>query len=117
MTEPETHARALLIPTDSRDSIAEVLIDLSDGGYAQLRAMLSDEPEELELAQSPGCVAFFSPRAADEGRNNRATQLLSYALTAGDWLAGPVVLCGQQADTGLCSLPAELTLARVLEVT
>lgn len=109
---------AILIPEDSRDPITGVFLDPSDGGYGSLYGILAGEPEEIELTRSPGLAAFVdeAARRSDAPRNNRATQLLAADLPAGGWVAGPLVLAGQQEDGGLAALPDDVTIAKLREV-
>lgn len=119
MSQPAV-ALAIVIPSDTRDPLAGYALDMSDGGNASLWAVLEGEPEEVAVPGRDDLVAFINESAAREGapRNNRATALLHGELPSGAWVAGLCVIAGQLPDTGLTTLPADLTiegLSAVLE--
>lgn len=120
MLEPDSlgTARAIVIPEDSRDAIYEVQLPMTDGGLAALWRLVDGEPDEVTLRRRD-VVVFRAESALRDlrSRNNRATRLMHQRLPAGEHIAGPLVICGQQRDTGLVDLPAEITVGFVETLT
>lgn len=120
MLEPDSlgTARCIVIPEDSRDAIYEVQLPMTDGGLAALWRLVDGEPDEVTLRRRD-VVVFRAESALRDlrSRNNRATRLMHQRLPAGEHIAGPLVICGQQPDTGLVDLPAEITVGFVETLT
>lgn len=112
MTDP---VRAILVPEDGRHPVRDVRIAVLDGGLQAIGELVSGLPDEIPFPGRADVIAFICEDAKVEGqpRNNRATALLAPAMTPGDWIAGDMVLAGQQDDGGLCALPDEITAERV----
>lgn len=107
--------RCILIPDDGRFAIFETQIDAElDGGWSSLWERLDGEPEELLYPGRDDVVAFVAEGSEEAGSlNNRATLLLRATLRPGGRVAGPLAVCGQNPDTGITDLPADVTVASI----
>jgi hypothetical protein len=112
-------ARCIVVPEHGGDPVWEVMIKLSDGGFAHIWQLLADEPEEVAYKGRPDIVAFRSESGMRSGwpRNNRGSRLMHASLPVGEWIAGPLVLCGQKPDGGVTDLPAEITISIIEQAT
>jgi hypothetical protein len=112
--------RVIVIPDHGGIEVYEVQLPRGDGGFGGLWQLMEGEPEEVAFPGRRDVIAFRREDGmrSDLPRNNRATRLLQTTLQVGEWIAGDLVLCGQDPATEqIIDLPAEMTADTITVVT
>jgi hypothetical protein len=90
---------ALLIPTDDALPIRRIIV--GKDGLADLQAAVGGSIEAVPYYAHEGITTYINESGKFECEpNRRATQLLGPGLFAGDYIAGNLVVCGFDPDTG-----------------
>lgn len=90
---------ALLIPADDALPIRRIIV--GKDGLADLQAAVGGSIEAVPYYAHEGITTYINESGKFECEpNRRATQLLGPGLFAGDYIAGNLVVCGFDPDTG-----------------
>ena len=90
---------AVLIPSDPAAPVRRITVD----GLADLQAAVGGDIEAVDTAVlGPRLTSYINAEGKFNGchPNPRATQLLGPGLFAGDWIAGPLLVCGFDPEEG-----------------
>jgi hypothetical protein len=94
-----TAVTAVLIPADVNEPVGRITVE----GLAGLQAAVRGDIEAVDTAVlGPLLTSYINADGKCNGcqPNPRATQLLGPGLFAGDFIAGPLVVCGFDAGEG-----------------
>lgn len=97
-----TH-QVLLIPVDETEPISRVSVDSDPPrSLAELQDLVEGDIEALPVPGSDRLTAYINENGKTLAlpSNHRATRLIGPLLFAGDYIAGPLVVCGFDPDQG-----------------
>jgi hypothetical protein len=100
---------AVVIPADEDEPVRRVVLnDDGDSSLRQLQEIVGGNIEAVPYHASSEVTTYVHEEGKyvfveEDGTakvNARATRLMAPGLFAGDWIAGPLVVCGFDAETG-----------------